>query len=263
MQLPDIAIHEARFALFVEAFLREPVPMLELKVAHTRNVVTHARDIIASGEACLTGTVPCDEVYRACLIAAQYHDIGRFPQYARWHTFSDAVSINHGALASILLARKPFLEGETDIVRRLARVAICLHNRLRLPSGLSAAERLVADVVRDADKLDIFRIMACYLDGSSEADEVVLRVRDVPDGWSPAIANTVCAGQTPAYRDLVYVNDFRMLLVSWLRELRFAYSRKVLAASGHLERILAGLPDDPALKPTLNALRGLIREALC
>ena len=259
----NIAIHEERCASCVEDYLREPVPMLALKVAHTRAVVSHARAIVASGEMRLNGTAPQEELCRACLIAAQYHDIGRFPQYARWHIFSDAVSANHGALASTLLVRKPFLEGESATVRRLVRVAVCLHNRLRLPQGLSEEELLTTEVVRDADKLDIFRIMACYLDGGSKADEVVLRVRDEPEHWSAAIAETVCAGRTPAYRDLVYVNDFRILLVSWLRELRFACSRKTLAASGHMERILSGLPKDPALKPTLHVLQSLIREALC
>ena len=263
VQLSDIAIHEARFTSFVEAYLRDPAPMLALKVTHTHKVVEHVRDIIASEEVYLSDSTLCERLHRACLIAAQYHDIGRFPQYARWHTFSDAVSINHGALGSALLARKPFLDGEEPAIRRLVRVVVCLHNRLQLPHGLSTEERLATEVVRDADKLDIFRIMAGYLDGGNETDEVVLRVRDEPECWSPAVAATVCAGQTPSYRDLVYVNDFRILLVSWLRELRFACSRRTLATSGYLERILAGLPKDPTLEPVLHALRKLIREALC
>ena len=261
--LPDIANHEERFAAFIEEYMRVPAPMLALKVAHTREVVNHARALIASGEVHPVGPIPHEILYRSCLIAAQYHDIGRFPQYTRWHTFSDAASINHGALASMLLARRPFLEGESRVVCRLVRVAVCLHNRLSLPDRLSANERIVTEVVRDADKLDIFRIMACYLDGEHETEEVVLRVRDEPECWSASVAATVCAGCTPSYRDLVYVNDFRILLVSWLRELRFSYSRRVLATSGHMKRILAGLPQNPALKPTLTALRGLIREALC
>lgn len=263
VQLPDITIHEARFAAFVEDYLRDPVPMLALKVSHTHEVLERARDIIISGE-----VWPCEissmaQLHRACLIAAQYHDIGRFEQYVRWHTFSDAVSINHGALGSALLARRPFLKGEDVRIQRLVRVAVCLHNRLQLPAGLSLEERLTTEVVRDADKLDIFRIMAGYLDGGSGTDEVVLRVRDEPECWSPAVAATVCAGQTPSYRDLVYVNDFRILLVSWLRELRFACSRRRLASSGYLERILAGLPEDPALEPVTHTLREMIREALC
>ncbi len=232
--------------------------MLALKRVHTEKVVEHARRILESNR-----TLFSEETARAGLLAALYHDVGRFPQYARWKTFSDALSVNHGQLGCALLRREAFLEGETETVRRLVRVAVCLHNRHLLPKGLSHQERLVTDVVRDADKLDIFRIMTRFLTGEQRSDDVVLHVQDEPLKWTPEIAKDVHEGRVPSYRRLVYVNDFRILLASWIYDLRFASSRGVLAASGHVEAVLAGLPEDPALLPVLEKLRDQLRKVSC
>ena len=88
----DIRNHEALFESFASMYLREhPGDMLRLKREHTYKVLAHARAIVAQeGLASQEG--------RAALLAALYHDTGRFPQYIRWRTFSDAESENHGYL---------------------------------------------------------------------------------------------------------------------------------------------------------------------
>ena len=88
----DIRNHEALFESFASMYLREhPGDMLRLKREHTYKVLAHARAIVAQeGLASQEG--------RATLLAALYHDTGRFPQYVRWRTFSDAESENHGYL---------------------------------------------------------------------------------------------------------------------------------------------------------------------
>ena len=233
--------------------------MLALKVEHTQRVLERARRILEKEAA----PGMDQRLIRAALLAALYHDVGRFPQFERWHTFSDAVSVNHGQLGCALLKRRAFLEGEEPFVQRLVRVAVCLHNRHHLPPHLEGNERFVTDVVRDADKLDIFRIMAEHLNGAQKKEDVVLRVRDEPEKWSGDIAAQVVAGQVPSYSSLRYVNDFRLLLVSWLHDLSFACSKKLLVESGYLDQVLAGLPQqDTRLAPVLEILRRQIAEAL-
>lgn len=64
----------------------------------------------------------------------------------------------------------------------------------------------------------------------------------------PHIAEMVLKGMVPSYKDLVYINDFRMLLGTWLEDLYFPAARAQMAVSGHLEAVLSGLPDAPALR---------------
>ena len=69
----DIRNHEALFESFASMYLREhPGDMLRLKREHTYKVLAHARAIVAQeGLASQEG--------RAALLAALYHDTGRFP----------------------------------------------------------------------------------------------------------------------------------------------------------------------------------------
>ena len=238
----DIRAHEARFEGFAVMFLREhPSDMLRLKREHTYKVLAHARAIIAQeGVASQEG--------RAALLAALYHDTGRFPQYVRWRTFSDAESANHGYLGVHVVKKEHFLTGEPQNIHKWVLTAIALHNRYALPA-LPEPYLTIAHVVRDADKLDIMRIMAQHLSQPIPTRDVVLHVQDAPKLWSQSIVDTVLSGKIPSYRDLRYINDFRILLGSWIHDLHFRSSKKVCVASGFLQEVLKGLPSTPELQP--------------
>lgn len=116
--LPDISCHEAWFAAYAarerEKECRrdggDPSPM-DLKLHHTMQVLAHARAIVAGGRF----APPLD---RACLLAALYHDVARFEQYLRWHTFRDRESCNHGQWGVRILKREQRLKDETPAVRQ-------------------------------------------------------------------------------------------------------------------------------------------------
>ena len=126
--LPDISRHEAWFAAYAarerEKECRrdggDPSPM-DLKLHHTMQVLAHARAIVAGGRF----APPLD---RACLLAALYHDVARFEQYLRWHTFRDRESCNHGQWGVRILKREQRLKDETPAVRKLVLAAVGLHN---------------------------------------------------------------------------------------------------------------------------------------
>ena len=57
-----------------------------------------------------------------------------------------------------------------------------------------------------------------------------------------------------------FVNEFRLLLGTWMLELRFAATRRTLAESGLMEEVLAGLPDAPELRQAREKLHVLLEE---
>lgn len=253
----DISTHEQWFAGFIEQYrqkMREDVLPINLKDEHSAAVLAHAR-VLVEEEA-----FPAP-LGRACLLAALYHDVARFPQYARWRTFKDSLSVNHGLLGVKVLRQHDRLASEEPRVRALVLAAVGMHNRFAVPQGLAPDVRLVVDVVRDADKLDIFRVMAQHLNAAVPAGDVVLHVKNEPEHWTPAVAETILRGEVPSYGDLHYINDFRMLLVSWFHDLGFACSRNRLAHSGHVEPVLTGLPDHPDLAPARDNLWQLLERA--
>ena len=260
----DFSAHRKHFLDYVEGFRDVPdAAPLRLKVEHTFRVVEHAglivdsladddreRDWSRDGEAC-----------RAAVLAALYHDCGRFPQFRRYRTFMDAKSVNHAVLSFQTMRDGHFLQEESGRVRRLAQCAVLLHNRYALSPMLAPDARFVTDIVRDSDKLDIFRVMVGYLGNAlPERDAVLLHVADDPDQWSSKVVEDVLAGRVARYVDLRFVNDFRLLLGTWMLELRFSATRRALADSGLMEQVLAGLPEDPRLRPAREKLYALLED---
>lgn len=255
----DFSEYERRFLEYTEGFNDVPdAAPLRLKVEHTFRVFEHARRIVS--------TLPLDDATsswgedssacRAAILAALFHDCGRFPQFKRYRTFLDAASVNHAVLSFQTMRDQGFLAQESSEVRHLAQCAVLLHNRYELSPKLDVQARFATDIVRDADKLDIFRIMVSYLTSAlPEKDAVLLHVKDDPEKWSPSVVQDVLEGRIARYSDLRYVNDFRLLLGTWMDELRFSATRQTLADSGLMDEVLKQLPDAPELRPAVEILR--------
>ncbi len=255
----DLSEHKKKFLQYVEPFKNVPdAAPLRLKVEHTFCVLEHACRIVEALSH--EPSVPCDfardeELRMASELAALYHDCGRFPQFFRYRTFLDAQSTNHALLSFKVMRGEGFLDGESRRVRALSQCAVLLHNRRVLSPRLERHARLATDVVRDADKLDILRIMAGYLtEALPDKDAVLLHVKDAPSCWSEKVEQDVLHGLIPSYTDLRFVNDFRLLLGSWMGELRFETTRRALAESKNMECILEPLKTLPGLRLTVNFL---------
>ncbi len=240
----DISAHENWFAVYAaskcaveSANPRGDVGPMHLKIRHSMAVLENARRMVA-----------CENFSsvqrRVCLLAALYHDVGRFEQYLRFHTFKDKESCDHGQMGVRILKQEKRLNDEDPLVRKAVLAAVSLHNRFALPRGLPELTATAAHVVRDADKLDILRVMDEQLSGPGPYHPtVVLSLPDVPDVYSEAVLRAVSEGRVAAYADLRSVNDFRLLLGTWFFDMHFASSRRQFVEDGHALNLLRGLPD--------------------
>ncbi|MBR3664514.1 MAG: HD domain-containing protein [Desulfovibrio sp.] len=241
MQVPmlDITAHEAWFADYVARERRlekeDPSPM-DLKREHTEHVLANARAIAEEEDF-------SPLVHRACLLAALYHDIARFEQYLRYRTFRDRVSVDHGRLGVRLIKETGCLRGESRELQHLIMAAVGLHNRYALPAKLGQEVALVTHVVRDADKLDILRVIDGHLAKRPYNPTVVLQLPDDPTLSSSKVIACALQKSTASYADLLSVNDFRLLLATWMFDLHFATSRQRFIKQGHARNILLPLPE--------------------
>lgn len=161
-------------------------PKIKLKIDHTYRVADLCEQIAQSLE------LSAAEVDLAWL-SGMLHDVGRFEQLRRYNTFSDAQSIDHARFAVELLydegliadyvpeisttelvadARtwrsmgganeSPTAQSEdmplSDILQTL-RIAIGEHSAYRIQKGLDERTRMFCQILRDADKVDIFRVI--------------------------------------------------------------------------------------------------------
>lgn len=115
------------------------------------------------------------------------HDIGRFEQIRRFGTFNDVQSVEHAEFGADLLFKegliRKFAEGyyeECELARSgneeaeqiiknnehhnkdtgLLEMAIRQHNKYRVKEDLTERQRMFCDILRDADKVDIFKVNA-------------------------------------------------------------------------------------------------------
>lgn len=214
---------------------------INLKIDHSMRVLDNARTIIEREG---IQARPA----RLATLAALYHDIGRFPQLARYGTYKDRDSINHGRLG-VLTLRGMDLPGqipETDW--RIVRAAIGLHNAKNLNPATPDLLKTVTGVVRDADKLDIYYVILAHLDEEANSTGAVIHnLEEAPDKYTPAVLDEAYNEITGDYASLRYSNDFILLLIGWLFKLSFPTSVQLLAERKLIEKAFSLLPNDEAI----------------
>lgn len=246
--LPDLAEHRRRFDVYYRIFSRQfqnfpdICEHLRLKWEHSLKVLSNAVEIIAGSD------FP-PRLERAALLASLYHDIARFEQYARFNTFRDGQSFDHGARGSQILKQESWLLAEeSGADRALVRAAVSMHNRAELPSGLPESYVLVTGLVRDADKIDIIRVLSAYMGPQCKhSPAVTAALPELPGEWSRKIYADLLAKRCARYEDLHCLNDFRLLVCTWLFNLNFPIGRRIISRQGYLREILAGLPHTSAM----------------
>ncbi|MUM77043.1 HD domain-containing protein [Pseudodesulfovibrio sp. F-1] len=182
-------------------------------------------------------------------LAALYHDMGRFPQYARYRTFNDRDSANHARLGVLALRGMEMPPGLSGHDWRIVRFAVAQHNAKSLNPALPARLELPVTVVRDADKLDIIRILLDHFEGNGEPSQAVIhRLDDAPDLYSEEIYDAIINGRTGDYRHMRYANDFKLLLMGWLDGLRYRSSLDMALERNYPARLLAQLPNDARIR---------------
>ncbi|MDR1490293.1 MAG: HD domain-containing protein [Desulfovibrio sp.] len=246
-------VQRERFLGYARGFFSgspEVDPYIRLKVDHSLRVCANVHSLAEHEDA--LGEEPAA---RALNLAALYHDVGRFEQYRRFRTFSDAVSINHGALGVKIIREQGFFKDEKAETARLARIAVAAHNRFALPGRLRGRARLVLTALRDADKIDILGLIARELASADLKDkQVLMGLEDDNGACTPAIVRALEEGRTARYADMRYVNDFRALLCTWVHDLSFPSSLRAVKETGVFASIVAGLSGAPAVRNSAESL---------
>lgn len=217
---------------------------LELKRLHCRKVMDEAAALAESLEL-------SPRLCQLAAIAGLCHDVGRFPQYRRYKTFSDSRSVNHARLGTATLSRHGGLGELSRRDRTLVRTAIVVHNRRLLPAALLAggdAEALtLSRLIRDADKLDIVRIMLDHFRTDGPKDAVVFLGQPDTGRCNPAIADDILAGRLGSYENMASTSDFALLLLSWINDMAYPWTRNQFFTRGHVQGLFDQLPDAPDL----------------
>ncbi len=224
---------------------------IRLKIAHTYRVAALCERI-----ACSLALPPAEADF--AWLCGLLHDIGRFEQLRRFGTFNDAASIDH-ALCSVQVL---FGQGHiADFAPELAGdetlyTAIRQHNAYRLPQGLDARTRRFCDILRDADKVDIFRV---------NTETPLEEIYNVTTGallaspLTPAVVQAFYEHHT-VLRDLKRTPaDHVVGHLSLAYELCFPESLRAADEQGYLWKLAAFQSQNPATAAELAAMEAHLR----
>ena len=228
-------------------------PLLELKRDHSRRVAGLARTLAAASGG------DGNEAEAVGLL----HDVGRFPQYRDYGTFYDALSVDHGELGRTVVA-EALARGELDLAPALQEplmTALRHHNDLALPEGLTGKTAYLAALIRDADKVDVFRVVREWFE-SGRAGELLPRLE--PEGRlsEDLLAEEVRRGRL-THRHVRTHSDFLFLQLTWIDDINFTATLRLLLERGNLDWIAARLPAEgrPAALQALRRARTRASEA--
>ncbi len=236
--LPEL---KNRFEQYVKQFTSPDQNIqaaLDLKQAHTRRVceaiVDIGEDEGLSGEDLLMAEA-----------TALLHDIGRFEQFKRYKTFSDARSENHALLGVKVIQENAILDGiDSQTAQTILRAVKC-HNRAALPARENGRGLFFMKLLRDADKVDIWRVVTDYYrDARHERNQTIeLNLPDTPD-ISDAVCRSLIKGEIVQMKDMGTLNDFKLLQIGWIYDVNFRRTFQIVREKGYLEKIRQALPEN-------------------
>jgi hypothetical protein len=210
---------------------------LKLKEDHSRRTCDEMRYL--AEELSLS-----DNQKRVADAIALLHDIGRFEQFARYGTYNDTRSEDHCLLSLKVLREAKVLDGIEKKEKQLIEKAIEYHGTRELPSDLEGECLLFSQLVRDADKVDVFYVVPEYYKQYRENPDgfnLELEFKDVPQ-YSKQILEDVLRGRLVDYSRLRTLNDMKLLQLGWVYDVNFTATLKRIRQRRFLEQIIDFLP---------------------
>ena len=193
--------------------------------------------------------------------AGLLHDIGRFPQFSMHKTFVDAVSVNHAELGAQVLQENLVLRKFSAQEQKRILTAIRYHNRAVLPADMDQKGHLLARMLRDADKLDIWRVFTEHNKLSKDEQNTTL-AQDLPDGdsYSEKALADIMARKLVDYRHIVNKNDFALMRLAWVFDVNFTHTFKQILARNYLQTLHLALPQTDRIKTAFEAASAYVEQ---
>jgi hypothetical protein len=250
MELCDLVFFRRWFTSYVGGYYgpdgHGPGP-IRLKEDHTEQT---CREIILIGHALRLA----DADLLLAEAMALFHDVGRFPQWERYGTFIDRDSEDHARLGLAELTRFKVLDRIAANEAALIEEAIRHHNGKEVPRDLAPRPLFFARLLRDADKLDIWRLVI------EDRRRRGAGRRQRPH--SRKLLQEIREGRIPDF-DLVRVpGDMHLLRLAWVYDLNFAVTCRQVLERGYLQALFEDLEATADMRELRKSLTSFLERRL-
>lgn len=241
----DFKWHLHQFQQYTQDYSPQD-PLIRLKLIHTMQVVDNMKRLLQEEQ------IPV-QWHEAALLCALYHDLGRFEQIRQYHTFIDAKSIPHADLSVSELKKKGFLEDRNPQEQQAILDAIAWHSLLELPASIPDAEtETLARLIRDADKLDIFRVFATE-DAQNAAEKPLEEI--LQESVTPAVSAALRAHRSVRKEDRKTSLDIWMTFLGFFYDFNYPASLQLALQQGWYRKVFDEVVfADPAVQQEVQEL---------
>ena len=241
------------FATYVEAYNAKD-EKVKLKIDHTYRVADLC-ERIAKEEGMN------DTDVRIAWLCGMLHDVGRFEQLRRYNTFNDAESVDHAALGVQILfddgKLADYLENADEQFCTFIRRVISCHSMYRVPEDYTDREKCFADILRDADKIDILKVnVEVPLEEIYNVTTQDLRnaevTKEVMESFSEQHATLRSLKKTSV--------DHVVGHISLVYELVYSCSLRIVVEQGYLEKLMHFESHNPVTMQQFDTLRKMMQS---
>ena len=178
-------------------------------------------------------------------IIALLHDIGRFEQIKTYGSMVDKNTVDHADFGVELLFKEGLIK-EFDIPNHYYNIiekTIRLHNKLNIKEELDPKEELFVKMIRDTDKIDIYRV---------RAHEVKNIFYDEPTG---KVLRDFYDEKPINLMDKKTKSDSIIIVMAFIYDINFLESFQVLKQKKYYKEFLKSVEVDEELIDTFNRLK--------
>ncbi len=203
---------------------------------HTSNVIENAKELGTS--------INLDESNLLLLeTAALLHDIGRFKQLIDNGTYADNDEVNHVHIGLNIIHEGAVLNVLSEYDKQLVIDCVRMHDISNLPKNIDDETRAIVELLRDADRIDVLRIVSDYYTHKKVHPNKFL---DMEFKDMPAIAKKVSNSildEKVANKDAVKtINDLKLSQMSWVFDFSQKKTFKMVSEKGYIKAIFETLP---------------------
>ncbi len=219
---------------------------IDLKKNHTLRVVENMDK--------LTNALSLNkEQKRIAEIIALFHDAGRFPQFTKYGTFNDEKSEDHALLSVNVLEESDFFAEIDEATQHIIKTAVQYHSKIQFPKQEEEQTQMFCQLIRDADKLDVLALFTNqFRDKSSDDMKTIMYDLSNLNPVSDKVLKSILQEKLVKKEDLKTMNDFRLMLMSWVFDLNYRASFNILNQNRYIEKIYNTLPKQDGI---INAYR--------
>lgn len=186
------------------------------KYEHTFRVVDLAK-IICENENFST------EEKKLALISSLLHDIARFEEWTRYHSWS---KIDHGDLGyEILNYNNYILKYVDEKHKNIVLDSVKYHNKIEIPDTLDKTTKKILKLVRDADKLDILNTQYNPYNEKSLTLHYDFNTKNDIDN---EIVNNFISEKMLPYKEVTNITEDIIYYLSYIYDINYRSSFKII-----------------------------------